>query len=609
MTDAVTDDELDRQVQRATHLIHLDRYADAEPLLRRVLAAMPDHFGALAHLGWLLYLTDRYDEAAEAAERLIARYPDEVEGHLRLARVRMAQGRAADAEPHAREAVRRSPHDEDCFILLARVLSDLPGRAQEALAAADQAVALAPGAPETHSTRATALVGLRRWEDAEQAMIAALRNDPEQPNNLLRVGLIRLRLGNLSAARTSMLAGLRLAPTPDMVGHVLESLETNGVPEPLAESYAMACSAAGIPDLSRPGAAGDDPELLERQADIAWQMWRSGSYGHPWAAAGRARAEALVAAIVAADPTHRHGRELAAEFAEDGDDHEAVLSAATGLIADGHGTPRTWALAVSACLALGQVAQALDAADRAIEHHPDEPRLHAARADVLVALERPADALVAVARAAQLAPGDGRYVIELGRIQRDLGNPDAARSAFEAAVRLDPADSVAHFELGTLLLSEYADFPAAERELAAITLPDLDGAWHVALAHARMALGDWSRSAADFAAALDAPMRRDATLAAIAALLGPYGAPGPFAPILRRCLAALGRQPGPPDPDRQSQLACLMLRYDALEYAGLLAEAVLSVRPDDELAAAVATIVADPTDPEAEGALAQLRDG
>ena len=135
-------DALGREVDRAGSLIDLRRYAEAEPVLRRLLAADPEHVDGLNQLARLLYCDDRLDEAAVVAGLLIARRPNAARGHRRLAWVRYAQNRTAEAESHARRAIALAPDAADSWVLLGNVLTLLPGRVDEALAAADEAIRL-----------------------------------------------------------------------------------------------------------------------------------------------------------------------------------------------------------------------------------------------------------------------------------------------------------------------------------------------------------------------------------------------------------------------------------------------------------------------------------
>jgi protein O-GlcNAc transferase len=267
-------EEIDALVERADYLCQIGRWSEAERTLGAVLAADPEHHDALTGLAEVLEHLDRPQDAATVAQLLIAAHPEEPSGYLALAEALALQGGHADAEPHVRTALGLDPDDPIGWQQLADVLAHLPGREDEAVAAARQAVALAPDDAESHAELGDTLliVGGDR-PGAEAAYLTALTLAPEDGNIRLRLGLARLQVGRLDDAAADFVAGLSQGPTERHVRSVGRLLYMLGVPDRYAQLYATVCAAMGEPaTVDR-----TDPEVVESQLDMAITWWANGA--------------------------------------------------------------------------------------------------------------------------------------------------------------------------------------------------------------------------------------------------------------------------------------------------------------------------------------------
>jgi hypothetical protein len=82
----------------------------------------------------------------------------------------------------------------------------------------------------------------------------------------------------------------------------LSSMESCGLAPALKEIYIRFSEAIDRPDLSEPGTAGDDPELLAEQAKIAYRMSAPVGQEPAISKAALERAAALAHAVLAVDP-------------------------------------------------------------------------------------------------------------------------------------------------------------------------------------------------------------------------------------------------------------------------------------------------------------------
>jgi len=131
--------------------------------------------------------------------------------HVERARLLLAQSRAADAEQESMLALAVQPDDPHALALLA--LSRLEqGKAEPALAAAEQAVGLAPAEPYLHNVRAHVLRDLGRTGDAFAAAHEALRLDPGDADHFSLLASIELTRGKWPAALESAENALALNP-------------------------------------------------------------------------------------------------------------------------------------------------------------------------------------------------------------------------------------------------------------------------------------------------------------------------------------------------------------------------------------------------------------
>ncbi|MFC6021238.1 tetratricopeptide repeat protein [Plantactinospora solaniradicis] len=298
----MTSEEIDAGYGRADHLCELGRWTDAERALGIVLGADPDHPQALARLTEVLENLDRPEEAAEVAERLIEAHPEDPTGYLALAEALVRQDEHAEAEPHVRAALDLDPSAPVAWQQLAEVLSYLPERGDEAVAAARRAVTLAPEDADMHATLGDAL--LTAFGDgpaAEAGYLTALALAPEDGGIRLRLGLARLQIGRLDDARDDFVEGLRREASLRHVSTVGMTLRLLGVPDRYAELYASVCAAMGEPaTVDR-----TDPEVIEDQLDMAVCWWDNGA---------RAAALEVLELLVDANPYSVEGLATLAEY-------------------------------------------------------------------------------------------------------------------------------------------------------------------------------------------------------------------------------------------------------------------------------------------------------
>jgi len=233
----------------ATHLlgvIALQRgdLATAEKQIAQALASKPKDAAALNNLGTVLLRARRLDEAREQFERAAKAQPTFVDAQSNLGNVLRQLGRVADsvvplkraygASPKSAEiadllgaslletgdgrgavavfetSVKARPRDARAWLHLS-IASELAGNPRRALEAADQSLALEPGAA-AHGARGRALAGLGDLAAARQAFDAGVRGAPRDAVAHHNFGVFLREQGEVDAALEHLREALKLDP-------------------------------------------------------------------------------------------------------------------------------------------------------------------------------------------------------------------------------------------------------------------------------------------------------------------------------------------------------------------------------------------------------------
>lgn len=238
---------------------------------------------------------------------LLAR-PDATAGALAArASVLKAAGRPREALAANQAAVSRFPGSRVSWHNLASTLGDL-GQVQEAEAAARKAIELGLSAPETRLVLARALQEQRRFDDAEEAFLAAIDARPEYEEAHRELAqLVWMRTGDRRAAMARLEHAAASFPSNPGLGYVL----------------AIAHAFTGHPELARRTAESAlavsprDPRLLGLAVEICCEL-NDPAAAVRWAraasefGAGGAHALTAQALLAAGDP---EGARQAAESA------------------------------------------------------------------------------------------------------------------------------------------------------------------------------------------------------------------------------------------------------------------------------------------------------
>ena len=186
------------------------RLAEAETLLRGVLAADSDEPTALFLLGSTVLALGRPAEAAALLARAVAIRPDHREQRQALARALLAHGRAADAVETLRPLAANATLAEVQF-LLGTALSTLH-RPQEAVGALTHAVTADPYHADAHLNLGNAYADLNDADRAETHIRRAITLDPALAEAHASLGFLLTSRGQIGPALEACQRAIDLKP-------------------------------------------------------------------------------------------------------------------------------------------------------------------------------------------------------------------------------------------------------------------------------------------------------------------------------------------------------------------------------------------------------------
>lgn len=164
-------------ISRAEVLIQQQKYAEAEKLLKEVLATNPADIHILALLSEVSLELDKTDEAETLINSAIGISPDISHLFYIKARVAINRDQYDEAENNLQQALALDPSDADYYAFLASIKSARKQH-KKALELADKALELDPENLLALNTRSTALLKLDKKDDSFKTIEGALREDP-----------------------------------------------------------------------------------------------------------------------------------------------------------------------------------------------------------------------------------------------------------------------------------------------------------------------------------------------------------------------------------------------------------------------------------------------
>jgi tetratricopeptide (TPR) repeat protein len=169
----------DHRISKVSILIKQKRYAEAERMLKELVAADSTDVQCLALLAEVNLLQDRLDVARNIVSNAIGIAPDEPVLFYIKSRIAMEEEKYQDAEQDIRQALALEPGDADYVALLAHI-NVTRKQYQEGLDIANKALEIDAENLLALNTRSTALLKLNRSQESFNTIEGALR---EAPNN------------------------------------------------------------------------------------------------------------------------------------------------------------------------------------------------------------------------------------------------------------------------------------------------------------------------------------------------------------------------------------------------------------------------------------------
>jgi hypothetical protein len=453
--------DLDAARAAAGLLVGLGRREDAVPYLTALVAADPGDEAAAAELA-----ASYGDRPLERADVLLG-LAERASGEARAARLREASSAlfAAGEDARARAALRDAfdawPADGAAFAEALRAATPDPARTDAVLSARARAVPAEAAA--CHRTRGDVLLATGRADDAIAAYEAAVAAAPDDPDTLAALaGCLAEARGDAAAAEID---GRLVARADAAPGSLAASVEA-----PSRYRVGLACSFAGqpqeaIPHLERALALAP----FDAHAGVAWAALAEGHAARGDAAAALAAARARVerATALALDEELRAAIQAEADAAARlGVPPAPAAPAGDDAAAEPPTEPIDLALADAVDAVIAEAAAPRDgAAPEATAPAPGGVEGWIASAE---ALERdggrPDEIRAALERAAAADPDAPAPWRVRARVEAAFGNPlAAARAHLSVSIRAEPGEAAEAAVEAARLFAEHGQHADAAR--------------------------------------------------------------------------------------------------------------------------------------------------
>lgn len=233
----MSDDSSKNLIERAEHLIAIERYADAIPLLAKSLGSDPDSsranaLMAQAHLGM-----NNLEDALKYSERTIALEPDEEWGHRVRSLILTEKGHHREALKSAEESARLAPYEPAALSTLAHAWLAVkkPKKAKEV---ADKLIETAPYWDGSHFTMGNVFMDSGDNYSAEKSFREALKINPNSANARNNLGVAIQRQDTSSTASWfGLKSNSIIAPPEAGEDHFREALKLEPGNEYAAENF------------------------------------------------------------------------------------------------------------------------------------------------------------------------------------------------------------------------------------------------------------------------------------------------------------------------------------------------------------------------------------
>ncbi|WP_033289647.1 tetratricopeptide repeat protein [Amycolatopsis jejuensis] len=162
---------------RVTMLRRLRRFDEARAALKEALALHPDAPDLLVERAWLEGDEDRFEDALATLRQVLEADPLHESALVGQVTALGELDRYDEAEAAAKEAIRRRPDEPDLLVELG-LLHDEQLQYEESLTWFEKALRIDPADVSAINGRSAALRSLRRFDEAERGVVAALGRMP-----------------------------------------------------------------------------------------------------------------------------------------------------------------------------------------------------------------------------------------------------------------------------------------------------------------------------------------------------------------------------------------------------------------------------------------------
>ncbi len=381
-------------LERAAALFRAGRPAEAEAILRELIAAQPANADALEVLGTALGAQGRHEEALAAFDRARESRPSSPSIRRNRAQALLHLGRAAEARAELEKALQIRPDHAPSWGLLGNVLAASGDRAG-AERAYRRALQSGP-TPQVHYNLALLLQQDSRGAEAIAGYRQALALAP-----------------GFAAAHNNLANALKEAGRiEEALGHYAEAVRIDPALADAASNYGAALREAGRIDAAIP--------MLERAATLDPGSWAAlNNLGMAFHECNR-NADAV--------RCYRRALELRPDLRE----------ARTNL--------------GNSLAALGEEREAIECYRAAIAQSPEHPDAYSNLGVLLQERGEVDQAIGCYERALELRPDHSDALSNLGYLLQEQGKLDEAAASYERALAANPRSARAGYNLGLVLI-------------------------------------------------------------------------------------------------------------------------------------------------------------